>query len=846
MQALWFGAGARPRSSIDAVRALASRSHGSILTDTRYAMRLLARSPLFAVTAVASLASGIAAATVIVGLADALIFQASPGVRDATRVVDIARTTNATGFGTMSYPVFRHLRDHTRTLQSMAATTLSPVALRMSDGGGSERVYGRTVSGTFFHVLQVRPAIGRFFRAGEDEVPDARPVVVLEPSPLAGPLPVGRGRIGRPLRLNNVTFTVLGVAEAGFENTTFVGTDLWIPMAMAGTAQGESTAQLLGDPRSTWHMAIGRLGPGMTREAAQAELNTLFDAFKGDTPVVPASHGIVVIASGRIPPPVRLAFGGFVGLLFVLTMGLLAIACSNVAGMLLARASARHREMATRLAMGASRGRLLGQMLIETLVLFLAAGLVAIPVSVWLASALQAFLPVMALPLAFEISVTARAVLFAAGISLATGVAFGVAPARHALEPDVSRMLHGRTSTGGRARLRLRHALVIAQVALALAMAITASLFMRTLQAASQIDRGFRTAGVDVISIDTTLADARGSRAIRLVERVVERLRAVGGVESVGHARMIPLQGGSFGLGGIRVPGLSDADIGRLNDDNWDVVSPDYFQAVGLAMVHGRTFTGDDREGRPLVAIVNQTFARIAWPGQSAVGRNFWQIQGEDEPRPIEVVGVAQDAKYRSLGEAPRAFVYVPFAQQPQSRVELFVKYAAGPSMATDLRAAIRNVEPGLPVVAIQSLDEAAAVGLLPQRLAASIAAAAGIIGIFLAALGLYGLAAFLVAQRTREIAIRMALGASQRAVRSMVFGQAARLGAIGACIGVMCAAGLGRLVERSGLLVGVQSTDPLTFGAAALLMSVVLFAASYLPARRASSTDPAVALRSE
>lgn len=827
---------------------LESRFHWWILSDARYALRLLARSPLFTVTAIVSLAIGIAATTVIFGLADTLAFQASPGVRDSARVVDIARTTNAAGFGTMSYPTFRHLRDHTQTLESMAATTLAPVPLSMSDGTISGRVYGRTVSAAFFDVLGVQPALGRFFRADEDEIPDARPVVVLSHRFWEARFRFDPGVLNRAIRLNNVVFTVIGVAEAGFENTTFVGTDLWVPMAMAGTAQGERTADLLGNPRSTWHMAIGRLERGVTREAAQAELNTLLDAFKADTPSVPASHGVVVVRSGRVPPPVRLAFGAFVGLLFVLTGGLLAIACSNVAGMLLARATARHREMATRLALGASRGRLIGQMLIETLVLFLAAGLAAVPVTLWLASALQVFLPAsFAVPIALELSVTVRTWLFAVGISLGTGVVFGLAPARHALERDVSQMLHGRSSTANRERLRLRHGLVIAQVALSLAMVITAGLFVRTLQAASHTDLGFQTANIDIVSIDTTLAGATGSRAVPLVNRVVERLRTVGGVDAVAHARMIPLQGGRFSLGGVRIPGLTDADKAPFVVEGWDVVSPDYFRTVGLPIVEGRAFVNDDRDGRPLVAIVNETFARVAWPGRSPLGQRFWQTDGrQDEGRPLEVVGVAKDAKYRAIGEPHRAFVYVPFAQQPQTRVELFVKHASGQSIAKDVREAISSAEPRLPIVQIQSFDEATALGLLPQRVAAWIAGGVGAIGVFLAALGLYGLAAFVVAQRTREIAIRMALGALPRDVRSMVLGQAARLGAIGAALGMVLAFGLGRLVQSLNLLVGVQPTDPATFSGMALLMGAVLFAASYVPARRAASTDPAVTLRAE
>jgi predicted permease len=837
-----------------------------MLTDIRHALRLLARSPLFTATSVLSVAIGIAAATVIFELSDALLWRASPGIRDASRVVDIARTTNGRGFGTMSYPAFRYLREQTQSLEAMAATTLSPVpmSLRASasgisseSSGSSERVYGRTVSANFFDVLRVRPAVGRFFRNDEDNVADARPVAVLSHRFWRDRFRSDAGVLDRTVSLNGVAFTVIGVAEAGFENTTFVGADLWIPMMMAAAvrAPAEPAVELFGNPRSTWHMAIGRLKSGVTVEAAQAELNARFDAFKATVaPAVPAAHGILAVRSGRVPPPVRLPFSTFAGLLFVLTTGLLAIACSNVAGMLLARSAARRREMATRLAIGASRGRLLGQMLIETSVLFGAAGLAALPIAVWLTSALRSFVPALPMPVALELSVSLRGLTFAGGVSLLAGLIFGLAPARQALRPDVARMLHGYTSTAGRERLRLRQGLVAVQIALALAVTITAGLFVRTLLTASRIDSGFSTANVDVITLDTSLAGVTGSRAVPLMDRVVDRVRAIGGIESAGHARMIPLEGGSFAIGRVRVPGASDAALARLNDDNWDVVSPDYFQSVGLPVVGGRAFNSDDREGRPLVAIVNESFARIAWPGRSAVGQRIWQVRGgartkdgaPNEGRPLEIVGVVKDAKYRTIGESPRAFIYVPFAQQPQTHVELFVKRAAGRSIERDVRAALGSVAPDLPVVRVQSFDEAAAAGLFPRRLAAWVAACAGVIGIFLAALGLYGLAAFLVAQRTREIAIRMALGATQRDVRSMVLSQAARLGAAGSLAGVLLAVVIGRLTQNANLLLGVTPTDPATLTVMSALMLAVLFAATWMPARRAMSTSPAAALRGE
>ncbi len=847
-QALWFGAAERRGTSAPTGAPMPSnRFRFSLLPDIRYALRLLTRSPLFAVTSVASLALGLAATTVIFNLTDALVFRSSPGVRDPSHVVDIGRSTNGSGFDNMSYPTFTYLRDHTKSLEGVAATTIGPTPLSFASSDGSERIFGQLVSASFFDVLKVQPAAGRFFRADEDQVAEDRAVVVLTHRFWRDRLGGDPGAVGRTVRLNNRNFTIVGVAEEGFDGSALLGTDVWVPMAMVGTVRGSARTTMLTSVRGVWHTAIGRLKPGVSPAQAQAELQTLLAAFRASNPEVPERYGIAVAPSGRLPAAVRLPFSVFFGVLIALTGGLLTIACSNVAGMLLARATARRREIATRLAIGASRGQLLAQLMTETMVLFSAAALVAVPLAVWLSAVLQSFLPSLPVPIAVDWTIGVRAMTFALGLSLIAGLVCGLAPARHALRTDLSAALHGHASTASRDRLRLRHTLVVAQVALSLAMVTTAGLFVRTLLAASHISPGFRIANVDVVSVDTTLAGAEGQTAVTLIERVVEALRAMPGVDAVGHSRMVPLQGSGMGLGAVRIPGLGEEALQRLNDSDWDVVSPDYFTTLDMPIVHGRAFTSGDRDGRPLVAMVNETFARVAWPGQTAVGQRFWQTDGgADEGRPLEIVGVVRDAKYRSIGEAQAPFIYVPFAQQPETSVSIYLAHGDGLDLGPEVRQTLARVEASLPVVLHQSLDEATTISLLPQRIAAWVAGTVGSIGLFLAALGLYGLTACLVAQRTREIAIRMALGATHGQVLSMVLRQAARLGVIGVAIGLALAAGLGQVVQGLSLLVNVQSMDPPTLGAVGLLMGAVLLAASLFPARRAARTDPATALRAE
>ncbi|MDP2051990.1 MAG: ABC transporter permease [Acidobacteriota bacterium] len=817
----------------------------AILPDLRYAVRMLGRSPLFTLTSVASLAIGIAAATTIFSLTDALLFEPAPGVRDGSRVVDIGRANQGeSGFDNMSYPAVKYLKDHTQTLEGIAALNFGGGPMTLSDHGASERIFGMLVSGNYFDVLGTQPALGRFFRPDEDEIPGERPVVVLSHAFWERRFNRDPEILQKPLRLNNQTFTVVGVAEPGFNGSSLVGTEAWVPMAMVATVRGMDNSRLLTQPSAVWTVAIGRLKPGITAAQSQAELVTLMEAFKASEPLANPRHTIAVIHTSRIPGPMRTPFLAFIGFLFALTSALVAIACSNVGGMLLARAATRRREMATRLAVGAGRGRLIAQLLTETVVLFAVAGAAALPLTFALIQVLESFLPALPVMINLDLSLNWRVMLFAMGVALAAGLVFGLAPARHALGADLAPMLHGANATVDRRRFRLRNVLVAGQVALSLMLVVIAFLFVRTLQAASTIDTGFETANVQIASVDVSLSGYRGQDAVALAERYEERLRAISGVTAVATARMVPLQGGGFGLGSISVPGVTGPERDGSWDADWDIVSAGYFETVDMAIVEGRAFTAADRESSPRVTVLNQTFARRLFPGRSAVGQQVMHHSRDAEAQPLTVVGVAADAKYRYVSDGPRNFVYVPLAQQAFSEFSLFVKHAAGRPVATDIRSAMTQVEPNVPIVILQSFEDAVALGLLPQQLTAWIAGSVGSIGVGLAALGLYGLMAFLVTQRTREIAIRMALGASNGNVRSMVMKQAAWLGMAGVTIGLLLAGVVGTLAQS--LLVGVTAIDPVAFGGTALLFAVVLAAACWAPASRAAATDPAVALRSE
>ncbi len=821
----------------------------TLLVDLRYACRLLARSPIFSLTSVVSLAVGIAASTAIFSITDALLLRRPTGIVDPDRLVDIGRSSADGGFDNFGYPLFQALRERSTLFESMAAIVLGAEPMSLGDGTSSERVYAGQASASYFQLLGTRLAYGRFFLPDDDRVPGERPVIVLSHAFWMRRFGASPDIVGRQVQLNGLSYTVVGVAEEGFTGSTIIAPDFWVPISMAAHVRGNpGNLDLLTSHDAVWHWAIGRLKPEVSRAQARDELNGILAAMKQDRPDAYAQRAwsIAVEPSAVIPTPGRGPVTAFIGLLFALTAIVLMIACSNMAGMLLARATARRREVATRLAVGADRRRLMAQLLTETTAIFLVAGLVAMLLAFWLVRGLESFLPALPLPIAVDFRVDFRVLTFALGVALITGLVFGLAPARHALRLDLAPSLHGEHLTTDRRRFALRHALVVGQVALSLLLLVTTGLFLRALQVAADVNPGFDPTNVHVVTLDTSLAGYRDQDAVRFVDRVLERVRAVSGVEVVGTSRMIPLFGGGMSLGGLRAPGTtSPAGTDEWSAD-WDVVSPDYFRALRVLIVQGRGFTDADRDGATLVGIVNETFARRVWPGQSAVGQRLLQTTNRNraEDRPIEIVGVARDAKYRSLGDGPRNFIYVPFAQQPSTEVNFHVRHATGRRVVDDVRAIVQALDSRLPVLQTQPLEEAIGIGLLPQRLAAAISASVGTVGLLLAALGLYGITAFSVAQRTREIAVRMALGASSASVLRMVLRQGGRLAAIGGGVGLLLATAAGLLVRS--LLHGVPALDPVSFASAGAVLVSVLLLATWFPARRAAEMNPMQALRSE
>ena len=815
------------------------------LNTVRHALRTLAHSPLFTITSIASLALGIAASSAIFSIADALFLRPRPGLVDESRLVDIGRTTDGEGFDNFGYQALLVLRE-ARLLAGIAGYRFDPTAVSLDNGrGGSERAYAAVVTANYFEVLGTRAAAGRFFRADEDQVPDAVPVVVLEHAFWTRRFAASPDIVGQTIRVNGRPYGVVGVAEPGFHGSTVTGTDMWMPFAMAPHITGRAGNELLTAHGPVWHLAVARLEPDVSMAQARDELNALLAPLKQAHPDAYGRWAMAVLPSARIPGEFRTPVATFVSILFILTGMVLTIAGTNVAGMLLARSLGRRREMATRLAVGASRLQLMVQLLAETLMLFAGAAAASLVLTWWMVRVMLSFLPTLPLPVHVDLEVNFRMFGFATATALVTGLLFGLAPALRATRVDLAQSLHGQHSTSDRRRFQLRHLLVGAQVALSLVLLVTTSLFVRALQSAANTDTGYDMTDIRVFTIDTTLAGYRDQRAVSLADTLIERTQALNGVRSVATSRMIPLQGGGLGLGALRVPGYSSPEGDERVRADWDVVSPGYFATLGMTLTAGRSFSDADRAGQPFVAIVNETFAERAWPGRDAVGEVIYQATGRDvSDRTLTVVGVARNAHYRSVAEAPRAFIYVPLAQQPMTELNLYVKHVPGRQLAQDVVQIVAGLDPALPVIANLPLDEAAGIGLVPQRLAAAVAGGVGVVGLLLTALGLYGLMAFQAAQRTREIAVRMALGATRERVLWMIVLQGAAVAVAGSAVGMLLAGGAA--IGVRGWLVGVQPLDTVSFVTATGVLGVVLLAACVVPARRAAAANPALALRAE
>ena len=771
-------------------------------------------------------------------LANTLLLRPPPGVGHPERVVTIGSTREGRGFDNFSYPNFLDYRT-ARSLSSVAAIRVDPQSVSLTGPGGGEPIQMSAASGNLFEVLEARPAVGRFFTMDEDRAPGANPVVVLSHAFWTRRFQADPSIVGRPIVLNGSPFTVVGVAAERFQGPFVLAPDVWVPL-MASTLLG-LPADIFTQREAVWIMAIGRLAPNVGLGQAQAELSAIATRLVQQYPTENEGKGVVVAPASLFPGDLRATIGGFMAMLLAVAGLVLVIASTNVAGMLLARATARRREIAVRLALGASRGQLVTQLVVESLLVFAAAGAAGLLLARWLVAGLMALVPRLPVQLLFDPQIDWRVLSFTLAVSLVTGIVAGVVPALQSTRPELVPALKSDVGgTGTKQRQRLRSGLLVTQIAFSMLLLIVAGLFARTLSHARSIRSGVRATRrshrIARSRASRTTTRARDVRPSRQCSSVRAPSRGFGPRRCRRCCRSTAV---AWGWAAFEVAGRQAPDSRRGWEMDWNVVTPGYFATMGIPLVRGRDFADADRDGTGDVAILNETFAAALFPGLDPVGHTV-----NNGDRVMTIIGVAKNAKYRTLGERPRNFIYVTLGQRYMGRTHLLVKTVGATAVAGPMRRIVADVDPALPILRQQTMEDQTATSLFPQRVALYVAGGLGVVALLLALLGIYGVTAFSVTQRTREIGVRVALGAQRSHVLGLVLRQGVVLAGIGVTVGAVAAFGATRLIGN--LLYGVPPTDVIAFGGAAALLAFAALAASWIPARRASRVDPVIALRSE
>ncbi len=819
----------------------------SFVQDLRYGARLLYKNPLFTLVAVLSLALGIGANTTIFTLFNAVFLHTLP-VAEPDRLVtvyttDAKNTGQFMNFMQLSYPNYEDFRNGNQVFTGLVAQLVSPLSL--NSGGEPEMVAGAVVTGNYFDVLGVKAALGRTFLPEEDAVESRFPVVVLGHQLWKRRFGEDRNLIGSELIFNRRNFTVIGVAPEGFRGTFAIGgPDVYVLMGMHDTVLADFALEQFHNRRALMLNVFGRLRPGVGLEQASASLKTIASQLEQTYPADNEARSVTLVPllETLINPNVRgqalLAGGMMMG-----AVGLvLLIACANVANLLLSRAANRQREIALRLSLGAGRMRMVRQLLTESVLMALLAGLVGLLLSVWGRDLLWLMRPPFMEADAIQIAIDARVLFFTLAVTLLTGLLFGLTPALQSTRVDLAWALKDRTGRPSRSGrwFNLRNVLVIVQVALSLIALIGASLFMRSLQNAQKINLGFESRNLFMFSFDLAGQGYDEGRGTAFFRNMTERVSVMPGVRGAAVASA-PMFGGDI-MRTVFVEGQDAADPrnGRLTA--LLRVGPGYFEAIGMPIVRGRAFSERDDPGAPMVAVVNETMAKQLWPGEEVLGKRF-RCFGESWV--IEVVGVARNAKYRTLGEEPISFMYFPMLQHYSPRATLLVRTEADPEKVMGLvRSEVQSMEKSMPLVGITTIGQVVEAILWAPRMGAWLLAVFGFLALLLAAIGIHGTTSYSVTQRNQEIGIRMALGAKHTDVIRLILTRVCLIFLIGAIVGLGGAWAVSRLL--SSLLYGMDGGDPISFAGTAAVMAAVALLAGYLPARRATRVNPADTLRWE
>jgi len=819
--------------------------------DLRYGLRTMIKAPGFTIVAVLSIALGIAVNTSVFTLVNGMLFKPMP-VHDPGRLVALYTTEpNSIYPDSFSYPDYLHYRDHNQVFSDLFIHYTTPLSFKERDGL-AEMVAGEMVTGNYFTGLRLDAALGRLLMPDDDLKPGAHPVTVLSHAFWQRRFGGSPNVIGQPIKLNGHDFTIIGVAKKGFSGTRQFGwiPDVYLPLMMYAQAIPGTTSQFLENRGNHSFNVNGRLRDGVTIAQARTAMTVAAKQLADQYPQTNQNLGVGMIpASTKTQPAVVLM--GYVPLAFSLMMGLvgivLLVACANVANLLLARATVRRREIAVRLALGAGRWRIVKQLLAESVLLSVVGGTLGLLLAVWLNGLFKLGAPSLdfaTMDFDYDLGLDHRVLGFTVLASVLTGIVFGLAPALQASRADLVSTLKGESNVTAPLlrRLSLRNLLVVSQVALALVLMVSAGLFVQSMRHAQTMNPGFRTDHLLMASVNVDLHGYDEAKARRFYKQLSDRLKALPGVQHASFAGPLPLDQYNNGTN-INIEGRAPKTENERLNVMYSVVGQDYFETMNTPLVAGRGFTGRDNENAPRVVIVNETMARRYWPNQNPIGKRL-RFGGARNPW-MEVVGVAQDGKYITLGEPPTDYLFVPFWQNYDGRMTLVVHTAGAPeAVAAGIRQEVKALDEQLPVYGVRTAPQYLDRIVSLPKVVATLVSAFGLLALALAAVGLYGVMSYAVAQRTREIGIRVALGASRGNVLRLVLRQGFALVLVGVGLGLMGAFALTRLMQS--LLYGVSTTDPLIFGSVAIALAAIALAACWIPARRAAKVDPMVALRYE
>ena len=818
------------------------------MQDLRYGLRMLRKNPGFTAVAVLSLALGIGANTTIFTVVNAILLNALP-VRDLPRLVEmdtvdsklLVTQARSEKLG-MSFPNFQDYRRDNQVFTDLAA--FMPIAVTWSGGAEPRELQGELVSANYFEVLGIRPARGRFFMPDEDTKPNGNDVAVLSYSLWANKLGSDPGIIGKPMIFDARPYTVIGIAPRGFRGTiTFFSSEqVWIPTSMKDQVLGGKAKDFFNERRFLGVGTVGRLKPGLEMSAAEASLKTMAIHLETEFPKDNSGRSVALSpladAAVGVNDHKRIALAGA---MMMSVVGLvLLIACVNLANLLLAQGARRQKEISLRAALGAGRTRIVRQMLTESLLLSLAGGAVGLAFAYAGRSILWSFRPPFIDQSGIDLSLDSHVLLFTLGIAILTGFIFGLVPAVKASRPDLIETLKsgGRGGTMGWRRDPLRSLLVIGEMALALITLVGAGLFLHSLQNAQKTELGFESKNLLTMNFDLGALHYEEGRGQQFYRAAIEKVKNSPGVASVSIASNPPIGGGFART--VFPEGQDEASGNRGTLTVVDDVTPDHFETLRIPVTRGRSFNDGDRMETAAVAIVSEAMVKLHWPNEDAVGKRFHFI-GDTTLR--EIVGVTANSVINEVGEEPQPIVFLPMTQDYVPAATLHVRTTSNPeSVVATARAALQSLDPNLAITNVFTIELILSQALWAPRMGGLLLALFGALALVLSAVGVYGVLSYSVNQQTREIGLRMALGAQRGDVMRLILGQGLRLTVVGLGLGILAALALMRVLVS--LLFDVRAYDPSTYTAVTLLLTAVALLACYIPARRAMRVDPMVALR--